>query len=265
MDNKSILNIENYKTTFMDKNTEIHTQFIILINKYNSIILESISILKHDYFKYIYLKGIESLTYIFNILMFYTKNLPLTCYHCEKSLFYYIEFIGQIGDDNHTFLQLNSKDAILFIYKKTIFDIDDTYKKNMELSSKDSSVVECLNTFTQSVKIILNVFTNINDIKDLHERNDLYTSIFKHTHEIFLGMIHENSNNNTYSLILDISNELLIKEYSLSLEFCDYFYSLLNKQVSKKNNKLTIILDNIKHETFDENHDNISFMKNYLL
>ena len=62
MDNKSILNIENYKTTFMDKNTEIHTQFIILINKYNSIILESISILKHDYFKYIYLKGIESLT-----------------------------------------------------------------------------------------------------------------------------------------------------------------------------------------------------------
>ena len=45
----------------------------------------------------------------------------------------------------------------------------------------------------------------------------------------------------------------------------NYFYSLLNKQVSKKNNKLTIILDNIKHETFDENHDNISFMKNYLL
>ena len=72
-------------------------------------------------FKYVYLKGVESLTYIFNMLIMYTKNLSLTYYHCEKSLFYYIEFIGQIGDDNHSFLQLSSKDAILFIYKKTIF------------------------------------------------------------------------------------------------------------------------------------------------
>jgi len=40
-----------------------------------------------------------------------------------------VEFIGQIGDDNHTFLQLSSKDASLFVFKKTIFTINNEYRK----------------------------------------------------------------------------------------------------------------------------------------
>ena len=265
MDSKSILNIENYKSNFIDKKSDIFNQYVILINKYNVTFLESINIVKHDYFKYVYLKGIESLTYIFNILMFYTKNLHLTCFHCEKSLFYYIEFIGQIGDDNHTFLQLNSKDAILFVYRKTIFDIDDTFKKNMIISKKDNSMIECLNTFTQSVKNILNLFINTNKLKDLHERNKLYNSIFNYSNEIFLNMYNENSNEQTYLSIINISNELLNKKQELSIELCNCIFNLINKQIVKKNNKLSTILNNIQNETFDEKYDNIPFMKNYLL
>ena len=47
----------------------------------------------------------------------------------KQAIFYYVEFIGQIGEDSQGFLQLNSKDAILFVYKKTIFDINND-KKN---------------------------------------------------------------------------------------------------------------------------------------
>ena len=39
--------------------------------------------------------------------------------------------MGQIGEDSHTYLQLNSKDAALFVYKKTIFELDNEYRKEV--------------------------------------------------------------------------------------------------------------------------------------
>ena len=65
----------------------------------------------------------NTLKHIFNTLLLYTKNLNLTVYHCKKAYLFYVEFITQIGDENHSFLQLNSKDAVIFLYKKTIFEI----------------------------------------------------------------------------------------------------------------------------------------------
>ena len=64
-------------------------------------------------------RGIETITHIFRNLLLYTKNIELTIYHCKRAYIYYVEFIGQIGDDKNTYLQLNSKDATLFVYKKT--------------------------------------------------------------------------------------------------------------------------------------------------
>ena len=84
--------------------------------------MENIFIQKTEYLKYILITGIKNILYIFNFIILYTKNLDLTIYHTQKAILYYIEFIGQIGDDNHSFLKLNTKDATLFIYKKTIFD-----------------------------------------------------------------------------------------------------------------------------------------------
>ena len=63
--------------------------------------------------------------------------MNLAVHHCNKSLCFYVEFIGQIGDDNHSFLQLNSNDASLFVYKKTIFDINNEYRKNFVLTEED--------------------------------------------------------------------------------------------------------------------------------
>jgi hypothetical protein len=52
-------------------------------------------------------------------------------HHCEKSFFYYIEFIRQIDEDNHTLLKLNSTDATYFVFKKTIYEINDEYRKKI--------------------------------------------------------------------------------------------------------------------------------------
>jgi len=76
----------------------------------------------------------------------YTKNLELTIYQCKKALYYYIEFIGQISDVSlhHSYLQLNSKDATLFVYKKTIYDINNVYRKNFALDNKEQQFLNSI-------------------------------------------------------------------------------------------------------------------------
>ena len=60
-----------------------------------------------------------------------TGYLELSFYHTQKAYYFYIEYIEQISDDNITFLQLTSRDAILFVYKKTIFELNNDCKKKI--------------------------------------------------------------------------------------------------------------------------------------
>ena len=103
---------------------------MVIINEYLKHYFDNIYIQNPIYYKYVIKRGIINLNHVFKILLIYTKNLDMIYYNCQKSYIYYIEFIGQIGEDNHSFLQLNSKDASLFVYKKTIFDINNDIRKD---------------------------------------------------------------------------------------------------------------------------------------
>ena len=81
----------------------------------------------NEHFLFITNRGLITFKHIFNILCLYTKNFTLILHHIKKAYLYYVEFIGQIGDDKNTYLQLNSKDATLFVYKKTLFEINNEY------------------------------------------------------------------------------------------------------------------------------------------
>ncbi len=125
----ALQNIDNYKANFDCGTSEIFAKYLGLVTEYLIQCAEGIYIRNPVYYRYILCKGIDTITHVFRLLLLYTKNLNLTYHHCQKSFYYYVEFIGQIGDDNHSFLQLNSKDASLFVYKKTIFDINNEYRK----------------------------------------------------------------------------------------------------------------------------------------
>ena len=84
------------------------------------------------------------LSHIFNTIFLYTKNANLCEHYCYKASHYYIEFIGQISEDSHSFLQLNSKDATLFVYKKTIYDINNVYRKNFALDNKEQQFLNSI-------------------------------------------------------------------------------------------------------------------------
>ena len=128
--NLDINNIKNYKKRLYFKNVSSYSiQYIKLMSDFLIYSEENMHIQNKQYYLFIIKRGLETFSHVFILLLMYTKNIELVSYHCKKSFFYYIEFIGQISDDNHTYLQLNSKDATLFVYKKTIFDIDNNIKK----------------------------------------------------------------------------------------------------------------------------------------
>ena len=129
--NYLLYNVANYKVSIDNSVTEILTKFVRVIVEYMRFISEKITMKNKQYYKFIFERGIETLMHIFSIIFYYTKNLELTFYHCQKAYYFYIEFIEQISDDNVTFLQLSSRDAILFVYKKTIFDLHNEYRKNI--------------------------------------------------------------------------------------------------------------------------------------
>ena len=116
------------------------TKYSILIKEYVQICKEGVYIQNSQYLVFIIERGIEAIFNIYTLLLLYTKNLDITFYHCQKAYYYYIEFIGQIGNDSNSFLQLNSKDATLFIYKKTICDINPEFRKNLNLQKKKISL-----------------------------------------------------------------------------------------------------------------------------
>jgi hypothetical protein len=132
MNSKKIIiqNIENYRASYEYSSVEYIKNYMDLINEYLTQCNDKIFLNNVTYYKYAVIRGMHTLGHIYSILLLYTKNIDIAQYHCHKSLYYYIEFISQIGDNNNTFLQLNSTDAILFILKKTIFDINIEHLKN---------------------------------------------------------------------------------------------------------------------------------------
>ena len=102
---------------------EIIDKYVALICEYFVFIGEKKNIVHQKQYYYLRTRGLDTISHVFFMMLFYTKNLELTYYHSQKSFYLYVEFIEQIIDVQHSFLQLNSRDATVFVYKKTIYEI----------------------------------------------------------------------------------------------------------------------------------------------
>ena len=153
MENKKntndIFNIENYNSALALDPDKIINGYKTIINEYLFHSIENIIIQNSVYFIFVLKRGLDTLNHIFNTLLLYTKNFELTEYHCKKAYLYYVEFIGQIGDTSHSYLQLNSKDATLFVYKKTIFEINNEYRKTFVLDDSERELYEYISNTTR--------------------------------------------------------------------------------------------------------------------
>jgi len=151
-----IQNIDNYKNTFDETTNTIFNKYLLIIKEYLEHSNTNIYIQNEKYHNYVLKRGISTLNHIFKLMLIYTKNLDMVYYNCQKSYMYYIEFIGQIGDENHSFLQLNSKDASLFVYKKTIFEINNDIRLNYSIDNSNSKSIKELDNLIKIHNLIIN-------------------------------------------------------------------------------------------------------------
>lgn len=176
---ENYLNDINYDTIF-DKYINLLIQYTFFINTNEEL-------LKNNHIYFIYEKGLELVNNIFCIIILYTKNIDLAYYNVQKSYYFYVEFINQIEQIQLADLKLTCNDAILFVFKKTIYEIDNDIKKNIIISNNKLYI--CLK------KSIININ---NKILDLIYKN----KVFENTQNIKniekeLKKIYKNMKNNS--------------------------------------------------------------------
>lgn len=163
----SLNNFDNYKSLVNSSTKNIIEKYSSLIFDYLKFIIETIQIKNKSQSKYILIRGIETITHVFQVILFYTRNLDVTYFNSQKAFYFYVEFISQISEIEHSFLQLSSKDAVMYVYKKTIFEINNENKKNISsLSENDKKKFDILKIYNDIYKQILILFIN-NDDEDM--------------------------------------------------------------------------------------------------
>jgi hypothetical protein len=222
--NYSLHNLDNYYNSLNYTSNEILKKYMELIIEYLKFIFENIKVKNNDYSKFIIIRGYDSITNVFSNILYYTKNLDLTFYHCQKSYYYYVEFIEQIFHDSNIFLQLTSKDATTYVYKKTIYDLNYDIKKNMGACPNET-------------KLIL-------------EKLDQHILIFKNIIDTIIGNItldiSLNSNVNQINIFGIICKKIL--NSNLEIQNCKILYKNINDtHFENIDNYFTLLLNLIKN------------------
>ena len=228
--NYDVNNNDNFNFNISENSNIFILKYFIAINEYINLyidnIYDNISInVKKNYRYYIFIKGLELLSNIIHILLFHTNNLDLVIYYCHKAYYYYIEFISQLDYDNNH-LELSVKDGIIFVYKKTIFDLKENLN-NINNSNINEDNVKKIDNIEKIINII-NIFVKIFVIKDI----------------LNLNLQRNNKDLSVNICILKILNKIS-KFYNNEYEFYIYLSKIeeMLNNILKIINKINIISD----------------------
>jgi hypothetical protein len=219
--NYSLLSSENYKKTLDCDVVEASKKYSQLIIDYYKFIVENLKITNAGFSKFIIIRGLDTITNVFLHILYFTKNINLTYFHCQKSFYFYVEFVGQISDVEKTFLQLTSRDATTYVYKKTIFELKSDFKKPSDNDEEFKSKLDLIHS-----NINMNQSYILKIIKSSKVEPATIDCIPKLTEK--LSAIHNKSNASALEKITDI---LYYKVGNVDAFF--EINSLLLKKISK--------------------------------
>jgi len=258
--------VDNYRQQLDQDVNEIVNKYVELIKEYLNFINDNIKIRNKQYIKFIIKRGLDTITNVFLNILYYTKNLNLTYFHCQKSFYFYVEFIGQITEDQHVYLQLSSRDAATYVYRKTIFELNNEYRKNISAPSKETiNKIDLLNVYIEIYKLLASKL--VNPIKNYDENNS--TEIKKDNKGNLIindNLIKINSKLRVFTFNLnELKNlNLLIEILDTKIEDENIFLEILInylKKINKNTNLILKINEKMKNEDLniyvDENVDKL--------
>ena len=219
--NFSLQNLDNYRKKIDNTTSEITEKYYMLIAEYFKFITENIKVKNSNFSKFIITRGLDTITNVFNSIFYYTKNIDLTYFHCQKSFYFYVEFVGQISEDEKMFLQLSSRDATLYVYKKTIFEINNEYKNTNESSKLINEQLSIINNYINIYKTLLYKIIQ----SDVLTKNIIYIESF----EKICKKINKTNLNNENVVLL---NTIIDRLYFL-ISDVDYFFDIVQEFTKK--------------------------------
>ena len=249
-------NVDNYKPIFDCLLQDILTKFVSVIIEYMRFMSEKISMKNKHYYRFIFERGIETLSHVFINTLYFTKNLDLSFYHSQKAYYFYIEFIEQISDENVTFLQLSSRDAILFVYKKTIYEINQEYKKTIvDPSNEDKSTLTTMDFYIAIYKNMIRYifldpeFNYTNNVEHIGQCCDKFKQLVDEFNKVRNKKNHSECIYLFTNLLVDKQIKLLTF-FNLILEFTKRLQS--RKKIDEQNVRKNMLLDLEMELDFDE-------------
>ena len=213
--NFSLHNLENYKKHIHSDTSEITEKYHMLIAEYYKFITENLKIKNSSFAQFIITRGLDTITNVFTNIFYYTKNIDLTFFHCQRSFYFYVEFVGQISEDEKMFLQLSSRDATMYVYKKTIFEINDEIKKNHTVNVNDQFMI--INSYINIYKTFL--------YKIIQPSNQTSIDIFE---KVCKKVNKTNLNNENVVLLNNIIDKLYF-----GIDNTDYFFDTIQEFFKK--------------------------------
>lgn len=229
----SLHSSENYLQSLTHSSSEILNKYRLLVIEYLLFINETINSCKtNDNCKFIILRGLTTISYVFIFILHSSRNLNMAYYHSQKAFYYYTEFIGQISGDQNVFLQLTSRDATMFVYKKTIFEIHNDYKKGNAFSSdltNENEKMEFLDVFIQIIKNLVTHSIHLVDFKKIKQNYDISykTNVVDKIDHICEFI---NKHNIPLSFFTDIK---YLIEYLTSNSITENYYEIIQKYITK--------------------------------
>jgi hypothetical protein len=244
--NYLLYNVSNYKLHIDNTVTEILNKFVSVIIEYMRFISEKITMKNKPYYRFIFERGIETLIHVFSVIFYYTKNLEITFYHTQKAYYFYIEFIEQISDDNINFLQLSSRDAIMFVYKKTIFEINNEHRKNISEPTQDEkNMLSLINIYTYIYKKIVQFIINHSQFK--YDTKTEYINMCCDTIELISETLNKNKiKRNLIECVYLFTNVIADKKIEINS-----FFKCLEDFIKKINAKKKLDDKCIKNKLYD--------------
>ncbi len=234
----SLNDSNNYRTELSNTIGDIVNKYNTLLIEYLNFIVDNIGIKNSAYSKFIIERGIETITHVFTLILYYSRNVDMSYYHGQRSFYFYVEFIGQISDDQHTFLNLSSRDAAMFVYKKTIFELSTDYRKNLTEPTKDT--LEKLDILNMNICIFKNmIYFTLREMK-ITEKNIIISNLVKQMESMCNKLLKYKFSIQEYTTIENfislMSKTTCINKY---YELVDIFIQKYSKIKPESANKIT--------------------------
>lgn len=194
----SLINKDNYLSSLQNNLHELLTIQFNLFNEYDKHMNDMYVPTHYRDSLYIYITGFKTIFHIFYYLLLYTKNTQLSYNQCQTAIYLYIEFVNQIMDDTNLYLKLNISDAVIFIYKKTIFELNKSYCKCIpsDLSIQEKELYDILNLNGRIINyIIIYIYHHVSQSHIINSKmkNDLSSIKFISNYVVDISSIFKNN------------------------------------------------------------------------